>query len=387
MDLRDAVERHLGFTVSKDNAAGVHVQVDMNAHPPTSVLLLAPFGYLDYPDAVLVWNLLSLAALGVSLWLIARAEQVQLPLWAVFPALTVLLLCNPLRQQIYLGQFNLVLLLLFVGIWRAARSEHAALAGSLLGLATVLKLFPGFLFLYFALRRQWKVLGVGVATAAVLTAITVAVMGTEPFRAYVVEVLPTNERCQSGWKNASVTGLWKKLFDPATLEEHVEPLTRSPALARLAALLSAAAVVGLLLHATRRASTPRQHDLTLGLAVLAMLMLSPIAWDHYFLMLFLPLSLIVARMPQERLSQAVFLFLAAVLWFDPENWYPSFIPGGREGMAVPWQTATVLSFQCYALVGLYLFGVYVFERSRGVVTEPLPQREADGAKMAHNSSV
>src|SRR5207245_1686986 len=132
---------------------------------------------LDYPDAVLVWNLLSLAALVLSLWLVCRALRISAPAWSVFPAITLMLLCNPLRQTVYLGQFNLILLVVCIGVWSAARSEKQWLAGTLLGLATAIKLFPGFLFVYFVLRRQWKVVGAGVAAFVVLTLVTVACLG------------------------------------------------------------------------------------------------------------------------------------------------------------------------------------------------------------------
>src|SRR5262249_7253592 len=43
--------------------------LEVNAHPPTAVLLALPLAALDYLDAVLAWNLISLAALALSLWL------------------------------------------------------------------------------------------------------------------------------------------------------------------------------------------------------------------------------------------------------------------------------------------------------------------------------
>lgn len=353
-NLAEAVHRYLGL----DPQAGVHVQVPMNAHPPTSVLVLAPFGYLDYPDAVLAWNLLSLFMLGASLWLIVRAEEISLPAWSVFPVITLLLLCNPFRQQVYLGQLNLALLLLLVGIWVAARNGRSNVAGVLLGVATVFKLFPGFLFMYFALRREWRIVAVGLGTAIALTALTALVLGPDTYRFYVSEVLPGNERSQSGWKNASLSGLWKKLLDPATAEEHIELVVRSPAAVQALRVLSGLALVALLALAIRRARTLRDHDLTYSLAIVAMLLLSPIAWDHYFVMLFLPLALVVLHQPPSRLSQTFFLVLMAALWVDPELWFASFIAGGREGTAWPWQTLTALSFQCYALVGLFAFTLW-----------------------------
>ena len=340
------------------------------------MLLLTPFGYLDYPDAVLVWNALSLLMLSASLWLIVRAENLSFPGWGIFPLVTVLLLCNPLRQQVNLGQLNLALLLLFVGIWIAARSERADLAGILLGLATGLKLFPGFLFVYFALRRQWRIVFTGVVTLVLLTVITAMSLGIETYRTYVLDVLPRNERSQSGWKNASLSGLWKKLFDPATAEEHIQPVLRSPAAVQALRVLSVVGLVALLAYAVRRARTVRQQDQTYGLAVMAMLLLSPIAWDHYFVMLYLPLALLAVHMPPSRLSQAVFVMLVAVIWVDPELWFPWFIPGGRDGVAMPWQTLTALSLHCYALVGLFVFSLYSLRHERDLLgVDPIPRAE------------
>ncbi len=354
-ELQDAIKRHLGSDLS--------AVVEINAHPPTSVLLVAPLAWLDYPDAALAWNLLSLACLVASLWLMGRELAVTAPWWAVFPAIALALLCNPLRQQVNLGQLNLLLLLLFVGIWASARNGRPWLAGGLLGLATAVKLFPGFLFLYFALRRQGKVVAAGTASFLMLTALTAAVMGAGAYRTYVAEALPRNERSHSGWKNASIPGLWKKLFDPATRQEYIDPLLRSPILARVGALACCLAIVLLLSRAILRAQTPEQQDQTFGLALIVMLLVSPIAWDHYFILLLLPLAVMVRTLPPDRWVRFAFAVVVLVLWLDPAFWHEWIIPGpyGTRN-AAPWQTLTALSFQCYALLGLFALGLFMFFR-------------------------
>ena len=45
--------------------------IEYNAHPPTSVLLALPLAGLDLPDAMLAWNLVSLAASLASLAIVA----------------------------------------------------------------------------------------------------------------------------------------------------------------------------------------------------------------------------------------------------------------------------------------------------------------------------
>src|SRR5262249_55049861 len=57
--------------------------LEVNAHPPVSVLLTLPVAALDYPHALLTWNLLSLAALALSLWLLARGLRLPLFGWSL----------------------------------------------------------------------------------------------------------------------------------------------------------------------------------------------------------------------------------------------------------------------------------------------------------------
>jgi hypothetical protein len=352
---RQTIERHLGYSLASSGADGVQVDIDINAHPPTSVLLALPLAGLDYPEATLVWNLLSLGALGVSLWLIARQLRIAVSLWSLAPLVTLLLICNPFRQQVLQGQFNLILLLLLTATWVADRSERAALAGIWLGMATVVKLFPGFLLLYFAVRRQWKVLLSAALTMIALTALTAAVFGLQTYRSYVAEILPQVEQFRSSWVNASLPGFWIKLFDPATATERVEPLWRSSRLAQIGAALSGVVVSILVAQRALRARTRRDKDLAFGLAVVGMLLVSPVTWDHYFLLLILPGLLLWLELPPSNLLRAALMVVIAVLCTHPALFWNTWIPGGfGKGMATPWQALLVLSLQCYALVALFV---------------------------------
>lgn len=129
--------------------------IGLNAHPPASVLLCLPFAGLKFADAFALWNVLSLAFLAASAGLIVRQLDLPFSLWDLLPAITFLLLCHPFWHQMVHGQLNLLLLLLLTGVWVADRNSHPRWAGTLLGLATAIKFFPGFLFVYFVLRRDW----------------------------------------------------------------------------------------------------------------------------------------------------------------------------------------------------------------------------------------
>ncbi len=119
-------------------------------HPPTAILLALPLTGLDFGHAFLIWNLLSLAALAGSLRIVQRQLKVPFSRWSLAPLLALLVLCFPLREQCRLGQLTLILLLLITGAWAAERSGYPRLAGVLLGTATCIGLFPGFLFIHCA---------------------------------------------------------------------------------------------------------------------------------------------------------------------------------------------------------------------------------------------
>jgi hypothetical protein len=398
--LEQSVERHLGYQRPPD----APFFMEYSSRPPTLAVLVLPLSYLDYPDAFLVWNLLSLAAFGLSLWLVVRHLQIPFFAWSLLPMLALLSVCNPFRQQVNQGQLNLVLLLLITGACVAGRSGHPWWAGGLLALATAIKLFPAFLFLYFLVRRQWLVLVAGAVVFLLLSGGTLAVVGVQTYQDYIHIALPWLAPHRGSWINASLAGFWTKLFDPQPIPEHLVPLLQAPMLARIGTLASCAAVVAAVAWGTWRARTPAECDRGFGLAVIAMLLLSPTTWDHYFLLLLPPLALLWTQLrpgtnpafwltftalvllgpvvagplhaplllaplllPVELLTakpwalalgQWVYRLVLVALWpgqFVYTHIFMGVTAADRfRAVATPWDILTVLSIPLYALVGLLL---------------------------------
>jgi alpha-1,2-mannosyltransferase len=346
-----------------------------NAHPPTSVLLALPLGWLDYPDAVLAWNLLGLLALAVSVFLVVRGLGLRWSWWALLPLAAFLLLCDPFRQQVFQGQLNLVLGLFLTAAWYAGRRGATAWAGVWLGLATACKLFPGFLLVYALYRRQFRTVVAGVATTLLATVLTAALLGVGCYRTYVQEVLPGLEVYRGSGGNLSVIGFWAKLFNPTNTRDFQRPASeerdtdltsllphdrilpplRSPALARVLGLVSAAIVLLALAWAVRPGRRPFNFDLGFSLAMTAMLLVSPITWCHYFLLLLAPLAVLWTRLPAGGAARALFWASLFALWLNRNVVFENVIPGGHAcGVVRPVHTVTVLSYQTYALLALFL---------------------------------
>jgi hypothetical protein len=191
----------------------------------------------------------------------------------------------------------------------AARAGHPGWAGAALGAAAALKLFPAFLAVYFLARREWKVLKVAAATFLALALLTAAVLGTEVYRTYLGEVLPrTAERYRSAWFNLSLAGFWARLFDPQAGDRgmHVTPLLLSRPLAHAAFAASAVAVAAVVAFCAARARSRSAADLAFGVALVGMLLVSPITWEHYLLLLPLPLAVLWKRLPPSEGVRCVY---------------------------------------------------------------------------------
>jgi len=177
--------RYLGL----HRMAGDRGFIEYNAHPPAAVLPGLPVAKLPFASAFVVWNALSLVMLAVSGWLMVHQLKFPWSPWDLVPACTLLLLCRPFEHQMIHGQLNPLLLLLLTGAWAADRTGRPRCAGALVGIAAAIKLFPGFVFVYFLARRQWRSVAAGVLTLAALGGLTAIMFGLESYRSYLHEVL------------------------------------------------------------------------------------------------------------------------------------------------------------------------------------------------------
>lgn len=359
----EAVRRYLDLTVKREKG---DLFLEKNAHPPTSILLFLPFAFLDYYTACLVWNLLSLATLPLSFWLICRQLRFTIPAWVVIPLTALFLVCGPLREQNAYGQFNLVLLLLLAGGWAAERSGHPLLGGALLGVATALKLFPGILFLPYLLRGHWRVLIGGAIAGAALTGLALAVLGVTAFEDYIQDVMPYVAGLRDSWLNASLPGFFTKLFD--RLRGGTTPLLHSPMLAKALTIASTLLVLVMLTAISLRARSRTAFDYAFSTTLVAMLLVSPVTWPHYFLLLLLPALLLWRDLPADGWSRPVFYAGLVCLWISP-LWYWKPMVGAtaqtwHRMRAEPWQTLTALSFITYGLIALFVVSVWAAWRAR-----------------------
>lgn len=350
MELQDAAERYLG----RPRVAGERLMFARNAHPPAAVLLALPFAWLTYPNGMLAWNLLSLAALAFAVAGIVRHEHVVLQPWMALPAIVAALLCSPLRQQVLQGQLNLVLLAILTAAWMADRRGRPILAGSLVGMAAAVKLFPGFVIVYFLVTRRFVSAVAAVTSAGLTMMLALVVLGPQAFRDYLREVMPMVSTFTNIWANASLAGFWTKWFDGGVTNTvippgpaHIPPVVFLPAIAWAGLVISMIATLAVWAHKVRRLPPDRGFGITL----VAMLLLSPITWDHYFLLLLLPIVQAWQAFPDHSLQRIELILVVIAMMLSPVMFVQAFAGAGT----VPAVFGASLHF--FALSGLFLLMV------------------------------
>ena len=120
--------------------------------------------WLPQKQAGLVWLVLNVAAMFATLRLVGR-HLVSLPPqdWPVTQLVPFFVLFLFWWWEFRLNQINnLTLLLLLGGFVCWQRGQHRA-SGLWLGLAVLIKVTPALLLVWFALKRQYRVVGAGAA--------------------------------------------------------------------------------------------------------------------------------------------------------------------------------------------------------------------------------
>lgn len=366
----DAVKRHTGrVPPDPDNL------LPWNAHPPASILLALPFGQVtDYNTAHYYWNLATFPLFLLGLVIILLALEVPLRWYSVFPAIVLIVVSAPVFSNLGQGQMNFALLPLIALAWWADRRDHQWLAGLALGLAAGLKLFPGFLFLYFLFAGRWRALATGLLTVAAVNGVAWLVFGTEAFTTYVRQVMPSLLDFQSSWRNVSLTGFWQRLFNPQP-HEKIVAFKVLPQLGQALALASQLLVAAVTALVALRAKTPVTSDRAVAVGVIGMILASPIAWTHYFVLLAIPVGVLWARL-QSTWLRVVFWLLIIPLWL-PENFFAALAVGPEQARLMidrrhdPINATTNLAaLSAFTYVLLALFALATLIRDRVLVLEP-----------------
>ena len=283
-------------------------------YPPLFSIVMVPLAKIPLWAAVIAWYLMSVAAVFHSIRMCVAMTRHRLSTHRetmILHYMPLLIVIGLLLDGIARGQASLLLMwLVIAGIYFERRGAWLRGAACLAG-AVLLKVFPLTLLGYFVWKRKWR-----------FTAVTLALTGVGVF------IIPA---LVFGWRgNLALLNEWvavigkpalsigsagspvfEQLLDPAKLRNQSFEAVFSRILplanAQLLAVTAGALMAVVMLVAYRKADT----TLLLSATLCWKLFISPVAENHYFVLLLLPVtSLVVLRQHRLAWTALVIFFIS-----------------------------------------------------------------------------
>jgi alpha-1,2-mannosyltransferase len=270
----DMYELHVDFDTFWQSAVALTHGADIydtpaklrNLNPPLLTVLLTPFAPLDPVTAYRIW--VALTTLMVVGSIVAVARELRLRAGMIVLVLLGVLASSPLHGTLVLGQIYPLLLVGLVAGWIAQRRGRSVLASALFGVTVALKPSLAPLLLLAAVQRRWVPFRAGIASAAVAT---------------LVGVLAAGPSSALGWLRIAFTEVTPDTVDNASLPGLA---VRFGLPAAVGLVAGAVLLAGTLAWCGRHRTRIDPAGTAVWAVIAAGLLLSPIAWHNYLMLLF-----------------------------------------------------------------------------------------------------
>jgi hypothetical protein len=277
-------------------------------YPPLLAFAVTPLSVLPVEVATILWALLSGACVVGGIYLLGVRD------WRCYP---VALLWPFNREAIEYGAIGPFLLLVVAACWRYRDRPWGASTAA--GGAVALKLFLWPLALWLAFTGRAKAAALAIGAAIVLVFVPWAAIGFEGLAQYPALLQEVAD--QQDFRSYSPVALFRSLGMPAAGAEALS-------------LLCGLALLALAFVAARDSGAgDRERDRrSLTLVLAAALVLTPVVWPHYLVLLLAPVAL-----ARPRLSLLWLFPLAATILYTLD-WYRA----SPEGEVLPVVTITLI---------------------------------------------
>ena len=247
--------------------------------PPLLAVLAAPFSLLPFTPALVVWNLMCAVALAAGVYLLGVRDL----------RLCVLAFCTfPFVASVGFGQPDGLFALLAAVAWRYRDSPRGAIAGGAL-IAAKLLAWP--LVLWLLVTRRARLAAITATSAIGWLAASWACIGFKGLAAYP-RLLAAESRAYGPRSHSLVSAVMR--------------LGVSLPASQVITLIVAAAVGAAIAFAGRR-----RDEAWFTAALVVGLLGSPVVWQHYLVLLFVPLAIL------RRLRDPLIWLLVLALWLSP----------------------------------------------------------------------
>jgi Glycosyltransferase family 87 len=230
------------------------MHIDEYVYPPALAILITPLGLASFATGAVIFTILTILAIAASLYLLEVRD------WRCYG---VAFASQPVLDSVAFGAIGPVMLLLVAAAWRWR--EQTVRAGICIGAAGALKLFLLPTILWLVVTRRFRAATIAAVTASVMIVGGWLMIGFAGMREYpgLLSTLTQMETSHSYSTKALASGLG------------------IPWVVLLAAMAGAAAIC------IRRADDGALLAGAIGLSLLV----TPVVWLHYLVLLIVPVAL------------------------------------------------------------------------------------------------
>lgn len=276
--------------------------------PPLMLLMISPLTKLGYVGAGIAWSILKLVGFSAGMMMIIRGlstERFEVPVGVMIMAAVYSL--RPVVGDITHGNLNIFMMVWLAIAWGCYVRRQDYLAGIFIALAVATKLTPALAVVYFAYKREWRVLaGAAVGLALFFFVIPGLILGFETNWIYLkswfhmlVEPFAIQGYAANEPANQSLFGVLMRLLSNAgilkiehmsgdmSFESGMEDMSRpATALGRLLKPAVSLPILAVLAFYCRNRLKPAERRdprllLEFSLVLLAMLLMSERTWKHH----------------------------------------------------------------------------------------------------------
>jgi len=252
--------------------------------PPLGIAI-APLTGLELDTGVALWFLLHVTALAVACALMPVPLPVRLATFGVAA------LSFAVTRDLVLGNISVLLLVPLAAAWHWLDRPLGSIAQAV---AMSVRPMLGVLLIWQLLRRQWRAVAWTVGAGLVLIALTLPVVGLDGYLDYLTVL-----------RNLSGVSGVEFNYDLSSTSLTLGSDETVASLALLGGYALAIVAIGLSLR--------RDREVGFMVTITASLLLSPLLWDHYLVMLVLPAAFLAARGRPWALALPLLSWLPAIL--------------------------------------------------------------------------
>jgi Glycosyltransferase family 87 len=278
---------------------------------PPFLLCFEPFTRFQPRVAFWIWTAINFSSLAIAMYLLLIRRR-GLSGRTAFLLAALMLMSAPVNLNLYWGQSQLIVLALMVAAMRAMERDRDGTAGLLIAAAALLRAYPLLLVGYFVCRRKWRAVIFAMAGIVAGGFATIAILGLSQTLSFIHGALwLTDYRVVNRVDNLSLGPFVSRMFWSLTGTAHGS----SADWIRRAAIATADVVVlGLTIRATLADPDRRDPDWRIySLWIATAIMLTPVGWHHYMVLLAIPFVQMVASADEDHSSSRT-IWMAALAY-------------------------------------------------------------------------